>query len=63
MQHLTKPKKEVSTLQGVLLERETNQTDLLARVLSDIIEDGGVSSVGDHGSPVGWLPGDGRRKH
>ena len=47
----------------MLLERETNQTDLLAGVLSDVIEDGGVSSVGDHGSPVGWLPGDGRRKH
>ena len=47
----------------MLLERETNQTDLLGGILSDVIEDGGVSSVGDHDSPVGWLPGDGWRKH
>lgn len=36
---------------------------LLGWVLCDIIEDGCVSSVGDHGSSVGWLAGGGRGKH
>ena len=37
--------------------------DLLGWILSDVIEDGRVSSVGDYGSPVGWMAGNGGRKH
>ena len=31
--------------------------------MHDVIEDGRVSSVGDHGSPVGWLARGGGGKH
>ena len=36
---------------------------LLSGILSDVIEDGRVSSVGDHGGPMGWLTRDGRGKN
>ena len=36
---------------------------LLSGILSDVIEDGRVSSVGDHGGPMGRLTGDGRGKN
>ena len=41
----------------------TRITDLLGWVLCDVIEDGCVSSVGDHSSPVGWLARGGGGKH
>lgn len=45
------------------MEKRSRLIAILSGVLSDVIEDGRVPSVGDHGSPVGWLAQDSRWEH